>query len=66
MGVSGAQIIDWDPGSAYLFYRDLRDVGYLIFQPAFWGRGLPRRYLGNPVLVESPCPLGGEVGMGTL
>ena len=120
-----AQIIDWDPGHAPLFYRDLRDVGFvfkdfiylcgreptsergntaggvgeeeagsqrrspmrdsvpelrdhaqsrrqalnhcapraprdvgfLIFQPAFWGRGLPRGYSGNPVWVESPCPL---------
>ena len=112
MGLSRAQIIDWDPGHAPLFYRDLRDVGvffndfiylfererqtvrkkgnssrgvgdeeagsqwrspmrdsflecwdhtlirrqalndcatqaprdvgFLIFQPAFWGRGLPR------------------------
>ena len=43
-----------------------RVVGYLIFQPAFWGRGLPRRYSGNPVWVESPCPLQGGMGIGTL
>ena len=43
-----------------------RDVGFLIFQPAFWGRGLPRRYSGNPVCVESLCPLRGGMGMGTL
>ena len=131
-----APIIDWDPGRAPLFYRDLRDVGFffkdfiylfererqtvskkgnpsrgvgeeeagsqrrspmrdsfpehcdhalirrqalndcatqvpwvvgfLIFQPAFWGRGLPRQYSGNPVWVESPCPLRGGMGMGTL
>ena len=41
-------------------------VGCLIFQPAFWGRGLPCRYSGNPVWVESPCPLRGGMGMGTL
>ena len=34
-----------------------RDVGFLIFQPAFWGRGLLRGYSGNPVWVESSCPL---------
>ena len=43
-----------------------RVVGFLIFQPAFWGRGLPRRYSGNPVWIESPCPLRESVGMGTL
>ena len=42
------------------------DVGFLIFQPAFWGRGLPHQYSGNPVWVESPCPLQGGMGMGTL
>ena len=127
MGLSRAQVIDWDPGRAPLFYIDLRDVGFffkdfiylfererqtdskkgnpsrgvreeeagsqrrspmrdsfpercdhtlirrqvlgdcatqaprvvgfLIFQPAFWGRGLPRWYSGNPVWAESPCPL---------
>ena len=25
-----AQIIDWDPGRAPLFYRDLRDVGFFL------------------------------------
>ena len=25
-----AQIIDWDPGHAPLFYRDLRDVGFFF------------------------------------
>ena len=43
-----------------------RDVCFLILQPAFWGRGLLRRYSGNPVWVESPCPLRGRVVMGTL
>ena len=43
-----------------------RDVGFLIFQPAFWGRGLLRWYSGNPVWVESPCPLRGGTGMGAL
>ena len=38
MGLSRAQIIDQDPGRAPLFYKDLRDVDFLIFQPAFWGR----------------------------
>ena len=66
MGMPRAQIIDQDPGRAPLFYKDLRVVGFLIFQPAFWGRGLPRRYSGNPVWVESPCPLRGGMGMGTL
>ena len=28
MGLSRAQIIDWDP--APLFYRDLRDVGFFF------------------------------------
>ena len=44
----------------------LRFVSFLIFQPAFWGRGLPCWYSGNPVWVESPCPLRGGMGMGTL
>ena len=61
-----AQVIDQDTGGVHLFYRDLRDVGFLIFQPAFWGRGLPHQYSGNPVWVESPCPLQGGMGMGTL
>ena len=52
-----AQIIDQDPGTVYLFHRDLRDVGFLIFQPAFWGKGLPQRYSGDPVWVELPHPL---------
>ena len=26
-----AQIIDQDPSNVHLFYRDLRDVGFLIF-----------------------------------
>ena len=39
VGLSKVQIIDQDPGSVLLFYRDLRDVGFLIFQAAFWGRG---------------------------
>ena len=30
MGLSRAQIIDWDPGSVHLFYRDLRDVGFFF------------------------------------
>ena len=30
MGLSRAQIIDWDPGHAPLFYRDLRDVGFFF------------------------------------
>ena len=28
--MSRAQIIDWDPGRAPLFYRDLRDVGFFL------------------------------------
>ena len=28
--MSRAQIIDWDPGRAPLFYRDLRDVGFFF------------------------------------
>ena len=64
--LSRVPIINQDSGGAPLFYRDLSDVGFLIFQPAFWGRGLPPRYSGNPVWVESPCPLRGGMGMGTL
>ena len=30
MGLSRAQIIDWDPGRVPLFYRDLRDVGFFV------------------------------------
>ena len=52
MGLYRAQIIDRDSGCAPLFYRDLRDVGFLIFQIAFYGRGLPRQYSGNPVWVD--------------
>ena len=43
-----------------------RFVDFLIFQPAFWGRGLPCLYSGNRVWVESLCPLQGGMGMGTL
>ena len=43
-----------------------RVVGFLIFQPGFWGRGLLLQYSGNPVWVESPCPLREVMGMGTL
>ena len=39
MGLPTAQIIDQEPGSVHLFYRDLRDVDFLLFQPAFWGEG---------------------------
>ena len=28
--MSRAQIIDWDPGRAPLFYRDLTDVGFFF------------------------------------
>ena len=28
--MSRAQIIDWDPGCAPLFYKDLRDVGFFL------------------------------------
>ena len=28
--MSRAQIIDWDPGPALLFYKDLRDVGFFF------------------------------------
>ena len=28
--MSRVQVIDWDPGRAPLFYRDLRDVGFLL------------------------------------
>ena len=57
-----AQIIDQEAGSVYLYYRDFWDVGFLIFQPAVWGRGLPHWYSRNPVWVESPCPLRGRMG----
>ena len=30
MGWSRAQIVDWDPGHAPLFYRDLREVGFFF------------------------------------
>ena len=42
-----------------------RVVGFLIFQPAFWGRGLPR-ILRQPCLGRvSVSPVRG-MGMGTL
>ena len=28
--MSRAQVVDWDPGRAPLFYRDLRDVGFIF------------------------------------
>ena len=28
--MSRAQVVDWDPGRAPLFYRDLRDVGFFL------------------------------------
>ena len=30
MGFSRAQVVDWNPGRAPLFYRDLRDVGFFF------------------------------------
>ena len=40
MGMPRAQVIEQDTGSVHLLYRDLRDVGFLIFQAAFLARGL--------------------------
>ena len=65
MGLSRVQIIDQDPCSVQLFYRDLSDVGFLIFQPAFWGRDLPCRYSGNCLGRVSMSPARGD-GMGSL
>ena len=49
-----AQIIDWDPGHAPLFYRDLRDVGfffkdfiYLCGRETTSERGNPSRGVGE-------------------
>ena len=45
------QIIDHDPSKMHLFYRDLRDVGLLFFQPIFWWM------VDRPVvlLLRQPC-----------
>ena len=42
------QIIDHNPSKMLLFYRDLRAVGLLFFQPVFWGRVLL-------LLLRQPC-----------
>ena len=47
----------------HLFYRDLRDVGFLIFQPAFWREGpavviLRQLCLGR--VAQSPAGEGGS------
>jgi len=63
------QIIDHNPSKMHLFSRDLRVAGLLFSQPVFWGRGLPRCYLGNPVWAELPFPLWrgmGSVGTSVL
>ena len=58
-----ALIIDQDPGSVHLFYRVLRDVGLLTFQPAFWGEGTATLILRQPCLgrvARSPARGGGD------
>ena len=56
-----AQIIDQDPSNVRLFYRDLRDVGFLFFQSAFCGGGAVMLTLRQPCLgrvVLSPVGVG--------
>ena len=48
--MSRAQIIDQDPGSVPLFYRDLRDVGLLDFSACLLGEGLATPILRQPCL----------------
>ena len=45
-----AQIIDQDPSNVHLFYKDVRDVGFLIFQPVFWGERPAALILRQPCL----------------
>ena len=47
MGLSGAQIIDWDRGRAPLFYRDLRDVGF-FFKDFIYLRERDRQHEREP------------------
>ena len=43
MGLSRAHIIDWDPGRAPLFYRDLRDVGFFFKDFIYVAESQPAR-----------------------
>ena len=55
------QIIDQDPGGVHLFQKDLRDVGFLIFQPAFSGEGPAALILRLPCLGRvAPSPVRGD------
>ena len=47
MGLSRGQIIDWDPGRAPLFYRDLRDVGF-FFKDFIYLRERDRQHEREP------------------
>jgi len=49
----------FSPGVGILqFYRDLRVVLLLFFQPVFWGRACCG-FSGTPAWAELPCPLSG-------
>ena len=59
MGMYTVQIIDQDPSKMHLFYRDLRDVGFLFFQAALLGEGPATQILKQPCLGRVALPLGG-------
>ena len=61
MGLSRAQIIDQDPGHVPLFYRDLRDVGFLIFSLSS-GEGPAVPILRQPCLGSLRVPWEGGWG----
>ena len=61
-----AQVIDQDPSTVHLFFRDVRDVGFLIFQPAFWGKGPASLILRQPCLAGGSLSPARGVGMGTM
>ena len=63
MGLSRAQIIDQDLGRAPLFYRDLRDVGFLIFYPALWGGACRTDIHVTLFGLSLPVPWEGEWGL---
>ena len=66
MGLSRDQIIDRDPGCVPLFYRGLRDVGFLIFLACLLGEGSAALILRQPCLGRVSMSLARGMGVGTL
>ena len=60
------QIIDQDPGSAHLFYRDLRDVGFLDISACLLGEGPAKLIFRQPSLGRVSLSPARGMGLGTM